>query len=303
MDACNLHPSMTGRIWQDDVMSATSPAPVTTRQIEPVNVEAFARDGFHIARNLFGAVEVAALREAAMTQVALGHVPGLYDEYHQFIGDDPLKRHPRMLMPHLRQELELGRLAERWLFDRRLHPLLSTFLGEEPCAAQSMIYFKPPGARGQDMHQDDFYLRTGPGSCLAAWVALDAVDDENGGLRVVAGSHRLPLLPTRQADLTRYFADDGVDVPDGMTVVAPVLAPGDVLFFGGSVIHGSGPNRSRDRFRRSFISHYVGASTAHLNPWNRPVETFDRRVVAVAESPVGPWQDSFAGRQQRNRPH
>lgn len=187
--------------------------------------------------------------------------------------------------------------------DSRLRDHLAGFLGEDPCATQSMFYFKPPGTRGQDMHQDDFYLRTAPGNCIAAWLAVDRVDDENGGLRVVAGSHRLPLLPTRQADLMTYFADDGVDVPPGMMVVAPELEPGDVLFFGGLVIHGSGPNRSRDRFRRSFICHYVGASTTHLNPWNRPVETFDRREIPVEAAPVGPWQSSFAGGSQRTAPH
>jgi phytanoyl-CoA hydroxylase len=267
------------------------------------DLAAYQRDGFHIGRSLFTSDEIAALRDAAMAQVGLGPVAGLYDGYHHFGSADPLSRHPRMLMPHRHTGLEIGRLCERRLFDPRLQPWLAGFLGEEACAAQSMFYFKPPGARGQDMHQDDFYLRTAPKSCLAAWVAVDDVDDENGGLRVVAGSHRLPLLPTRQADLTTYFADDGVDVPAGMAVVAPVLAPGDVLFFGGAVIHGSGPNRSPDRFRRSFIGHYVGASTIHINPWNRPVEGFDRRIIEVAEAPVGPWQDSFAGRRQGNRPH
>ena len=267
------------------------------------DVVAFQRDGFVIARGLFNTADVTALRDAAMRQVALGATPGLYDEFHHFGSDDPLQRYPRMLMPHRHPGLEIGRLSEQHLFDPRLHRWLSAFLGEEPCAAQSMFYFKPPGARGQDMHQDDFYLRTNPGACIAAWVAVDQVDDENGGLRVAVGSHRLPLLPTRQADLTRYFADDGVDVPAGMAIVAPVLAPGDVLFFGGHVIHGSGPNRSQDRFRRSFICHYVGASATHLNPWNLPVLTFDRRERPVAEAPVGPWQDSFAGGRQRNAPH
>ena len=43
--------------------------------------------------------------------------------------------------------------------------------GEEPLAAQSMFYFKPPGARGQALHQDNFYLRVKPGTCVAAWIA------------------------------------------------------------------------------------------------------------------------------------
>ena len=278
--------------------------PRTCRTPSAADLDAYRRDGFHVARSLFPGEEIAALREAAMTQASLGPVPGLYDEYHHFGNDDPLSRYPRMLMPHRQSNLEIGRLAEHYMFDQRLYGWLKAFLGDVPCAAQSMFYFKPSGARGQDLHQDDYYLRSAPAPCLAAWIAVDRADDENGGLRVAVGSHRLPLLPTRQADLSTSFTDDGVDVPAGMAMAAPVLEPGDVLFFGGAVIHGSGPNRSQDRFRRSFICHYVGASTTHINPWNRPLETFDRRVIQVAVAENGPWQDSFAaGRTQLNRLH
>ena len=38
-----------------------------------------------------------------------------------------------------------------------------------------------------------------------------------------------------------------------------------MLFFNGSVIHGSTPNSSKDRFRRSFICHYVPQSTAEMS--------------------------------------
>lgn len=286
---------MTAAIPNASSLVAHSPA--------ATDLASFRQDGFVVVRGLFKPDEMDALRAAAMAQVALGPVDGLYDVFHHFGEEDPLKRHPRMLMPHLKPDLPIGRLARQYLFDARLQPLLKAFLGEAPCAAQSMFYFKPPGARGQDMHQDDFYLRTSPGNCIAAWVAVDRVDDENGGLRVAVGSHRLSLLPTRQADLKTYFADDGVEVPAGLAIAAPVLEPGDVLFFGGLVIHGSGPNRSRDRFRRSFICHYVGASTTHLNPWNRPVETFDHQVLPVAESTPGPWLDSFAAGRQITAPH
>ena len=43
------------------------------------------------------------------------------------------------------------------------------------------------------------------------------------------------------------------------------LEAGDVLFFNGSVIHGSYPNTSTDRFRRAFICHYVPEKSAELS--------------------------------------
>ena len=52
------------------------------------------------------------------------------------------------------------------------------------------------------------------------------------------------------------------------------LAPGDVLFFGGSVIHGSYPNKSDD-FRRAFICHYIPGSSAEASHWYNPMMSFD----------------------------
>ena len=69
------------------------------------------------------------------------------------------------------------------------------------------IPFKPPGSRGQALHQDNFYLRAEPGTCVAAWMALDPCDEENGCLQVVPGTQDLPLLCIQRADTTQSFTD------------------------------------------------------------------------------------------------
>jgi hypothetical protein len=70
----------------------------------------------------------------------------------------------------------------RWLLDARLRSSLTALLGDEPHAVQTMLYFKPPGSRGQALHQDNFYLRaertarlgvsTGGGPC-GEWTDTD----------------------------------------------------------------------------------------------------------------------------------
>ena len=144
-----------------------------------------------------------------------------------------------------------------------IHPpviaVLEAIFGEEPLAAQSMHYFKPPSARGQAPHQDDYYLKTRPGKCVAAWMALDPADEENGGLLVVPGTQDLPVLCPHEADPQTSFTPDEVDLPEGLHPVPVRLGAGDALFFNGSIVYGSYPNSSRTRFRRSFISHYQNA--------------------------------------------
>ena len=44
------------------------------------------------------------------------------------------------------------------------------------------------------------------------------------------------------------------------------MSPGDTLFFDGKVIHGSYMNKTRDRWRRSFICHYIGENSQRFEP-------------------------------------
>jgi len=37
------------------------------------------------------------------------------------------------------------------------------------------------------MHQDNLFLQAHPETCIAAWIAVDDCDGENGGLKMVPG--------------------------------------------------------------------------------------------------------------------
>jgi ectoine hydroxylase-related dioxygenase (phytanoyl-CoA dioxygenase family) len=179
--------------------------------------------------------------------------------------------------------------------DPRILDVLAAIFAEEPLAAQSMLYFKPPTARGQALHQDDYYLKTKPGKCVAAWMALDPCDEENGAMMVVPGTQDMPILCPHQADPAKSFTRDEVDLPPGLTPVTIRMAPGDVLFFNGSVIHGSFPNTSRSRFRRSYIGHYVSRSTRMISQGYNPLLRPDGTEVVLPGNkwggPCGEEQD------------
>ena len=227
----------------------------------------FTRDGFLAVRGLFGADEIAEIRRTFMEVAEDGPVPGLSDLPRGGTANDPLSRFPRMMHPHKHLDKAVGRLAMRHMLDPRLRPILAELFGEEPFAVQSMFYFKPPGARGQDLHQDNFYLRVKPGTCMAAWIAVDAADAGNGGMMCVPQTATLDITCPEQADPALFFTTEHVEPPAGLEPEMMVLKAGDVLFFNGSVIHGSTPNTSADRFRRSLIFHYVPASTREISHW------------------------------------
>ena len=251
----------------------------------------FATDGYAIARALIPAGEVDAIRQTFMAEAQSGPVEGLSEVRHKdqdaYDRSDPLAFYPRMMHPHAHSDKPVGPLATRYLLDPRLYPLLKSFVGDEPVGVQTMFYFKPPGARGQDLHQDNFYLRVSPGTCCAAWIAIDDADEENGGMIVVPGTHDMAIVCPEKSDPAKYFTTEHVDPPPGLSPVPVNLKAGDVLFFNGSVVHGSYPNTSRSRFRRSLICHYVPEGARELARWYTTRLMFNGSTRAAYDEAVG----------------
>ncbi|MCC6423086.1 MAG: phytanoyl-CoA dioxygenase family protein [Phycisphaerales bacterium] len=256
--------------------------------------EQFETDGFAVARGLFSRKDVETIRETFMKLAANGPVEGLSETHrpignvsHGYDASDPLSFYPRMLQPHTHPELPVGPVAMKYMLHPSLHPLLKAMIGQEPVAVQSMFYFKPPGARGQDLHQDNFYLRVKPDTCTAAWIAIDDADEDNGGMLVVPGTQNMEIVCPQAADRSLYFTDHHVEPPAGMKPVAVKLKAGDVLFFNGSLIHGSYPNASKTRFRRSLICHYVPQNSTELSQWYTTRLRFDGTNVDIAHAEGG----------------
>jgi phytanoyl-CoA hydroxylase len=241
----------------------------------------FADRGFTVARGLFDRDEVGALREHYMTLRRRGSYPDdLVGVRHR--SRDPLRRYPRMAQMHRWDQRSLD-----WLLDDRIAVLLRGLVGAEPYAVQTMLYFKPAGSRGQALHQDNFYLRAEPGTCVAAWMALDRADEENGCMLVVPGSHRWPILCTTKADTRTSFTDVTVPMPETVAAVPVRMSPGDVLFFNGSLVHGSHPNSSERRFRRALIGHYVQADARRVAEYYHPALRMDGSAVELDASDGG----------------
>jgi ectoine hydroxylase-related dioxygenase (phytanoyl-CoA dioxygenase family) len=229
----------------------------------------YATNGYVVIPGLFDQDEVARYREHFMALRRHGAHPGDLAGV-DTKSNDPLKRYPRMIQMHRWDDVSL-----QWLLDPRLNACLTGLLGREPYAVQTMLYFKPPSARGQALHQDNFYLRAQPGTCLAAWMALDRSDEANGCMQVVPGSHTWPILCTEKADTSMSFTDVTVPLPKGQEIKAVCMEPGDVLFFNGGLVHGSYPNTTTDRFRRALIGHYIEGRAEQVAQFYHPALRMD----------------------------
>ena len=271
--------------------------------LSAIDIDHYQAQGYFVAKGLFSAAEVKHYRahyEAMRLRERDSDDDSIVAEkaMEQELLDqpDPLLKYPRLLQPHRQgDETSLS-----YLLDRRLRDCLTDLLGLEPFAVQTMFYFKPPGARGQALHQDQYYLRVQPGTCMAAWLAVDDCDEENGCLHIVPGSHDWPLLCMTEADKEESFSHHTVELPDNIKSVPITMNAGDVLFFNGQLVHGSFPNKTRDRFRRSLIAHYIVGEAKQVYKWYHPVLRMDGSTVVLNTSNVGGTCGSWINEQGKS---
>ncbi len=274
----------------------------------------FKRDGFLAVRGLVAPAEVAELR-AHTEDLMQGRLPeqNRSMQARDTAKDDgvtiqDLEAPPADLTPtqkaqfFLRIHMLHRRLAlhERYMLHPRVLDVVESLIGPDVLAMQTMLFLKPPGKPGQGWHQDAYYIPVFPESLLGAWIAIDEADEMNGAMWFATGSQHEPVYPPAdgygygQRDLGGIGGVKGVSNPvDGDNDLARVAdrypqvlvaaQPGDVVFFGGHVLHRSKANRTPDRFRRAFVSHFCNARA--FTQWGADAG-YDDRHKATAQDPV-----------------
>lgn len=141
---------------------------------------------------------------------------------------------------------------------------VAELLLDGPVVPKNMQYFnKPPGV-GQPTppHQDGYYFMLDPCEAVTMWFALDDVDEENGCVRYVKGSHEMGLRDHARTQ-TLGFSQGIVDYPteaDRECEVAFPGHPGDLLVHHALTIHRADGNRSTTRTRRALGFIYYSES-------------------------------------------
>lgn len=263
--------------------------------IDQTHIRQFEAQGYLMVPGVFSPEEAAAYREHVLRLRRAGSYPG------DFVSSTPVDNDPIAQYPRMYHAERWDERTSQWFLNMRLHEIMTALLGQEILGAQTMIYFKPPGGRGTALHQDQYYLRVQPGTCIAAWIALEPSDEENGCMQVVPGTHTIPLLCLVEADHSTSNVATTVPIPAGIEVQNVVMQPGDVLFFAGQLVHGSLPNVSRDRFRVSLACHYVTANAEKVSQVDRPLYRFDGTLIDVEANETGGHCGVWVDEEDRKR--
>ena len=254
--------------------------------------EQFAAEGYCVAPGLFTPAEIEEIE--IFFEGYKGTGGRVFDNGLSYEEIDPAERQVRAMHPHRYSEKVRG-----WFLNPKVAEVLEVLLGRPALGVQTMYYFKPPGAKGQGMHQDNFYLLAKPATCIAAWTAIDAADLDNGCLWVVPQSNHGPILcPEEGGENWLNYGDSHITkFPRERKPVAVPVPRGSTMFFGGNLIHGSGPNRTKERSRRTFIGHYIDGASREVARFYHPVLRMDGAVVDEVEvhEGGGPCGDGWSG--------
>ncbi len=136
-----------------------------------------------------------------------------------------------------------------------------SLIGPDIFAFLLMFIYKPKRVPSvHPFHQDAYYFPFGPDDRIVGiWVPLDDTSAANGGLTVVPGSHRGPVLehamPEELTNARAYGIPDADAHPDAVSLE---VAAGDAVFFHSRLWHKTGSNTT-DGHRRVLTMHACSA--------------------------------------------
>ncbi|MEU4792143.1 phytanoyl-CoA dioxygenase family protein [Micromonospora tulbaghiae] len=177
---------------------------------------------------------------------------------------------------HLENLPNKGRIFEDFFLNSVVVKLAERFLGPEFIAQDVWSFGIPAHSPAYRLHSDDD-VRT-PGKPLSLVTIYPLVDftADNGGTRVVPGSHWIPRFP------------DGPDCPGEINIEAPA---GSCVILFGSLWHSSGANRT-DRIRTSMSAYFTV-------PWIRQELDFSRTLSPDVLSRASPEARRIFGLRAR----
>jgi non-heme Fe2+,alpha-ketoglutarate-dependent halogenase len=161
----------------------------------------------------------------------------------------------------------------RWVYDIVSHSkvldAVESVMGPNIIVWASQWFPKFPGDKAfVSWHQDATYWGLTPPNVTTAWIALSESTTKNGCMRVVPGTHKMPLMPQRETYGAENMLSRGqeiaVEVDEAKAVDMPLM-PGEFSLHHVGIVHGSGPNNS-DAPRIGLAVRYISPDVVQTNP-------------------------------------
>jgi ectoine hydroxylase-related dioxygenase (phytanoyl-CoA dioxygenase family) len=194
--------------------------------------------------------------------------------------------------------------ASTYLYEIAMNPkildLVEGILGPNFFMWASNFFIKDPhSAATVGWHQDAYYWPMAPHNSVTVWLAFDDVDEVNGGMKLIPGSHRGGVIKHRKSQSTSSVLTlelaDGSDFSADNAVQFRLKA-GECSLHDDRAIHGSPANPS-DRRRAGLTIRYSGTNVKNDLSVNPNFKTYlCRGVDTFRHNPIGPIPKTRFGR-------
>ncbi len=229
--------------------------------LDTSSISRFHRDGFLIVEHVLPGEQTEMLRACFPKLFAGRFDTGVYPDEWYWREGMSLPDVTRHMANAWKSDLAIARLVLSEAVGRAA-AMLTGWPGAR--LGQDTIWWKPPNTKSIALHQDSSFMDfLDPPQTVTCWVTLDDTARDAGTLEYVPGSHRWPLTPLPEgfhaqedyrAQMQAAARIAGITPPDPVLIEVPA---GSCVFHAGEIWHGSGPNLTGDRMRRSIGIHMV----------------------------------------------
>lgn len=240
----------------------------STTPLSAAQVAAFEHDGYLLLPRMVPAADCAHMAAVTREHLAQAIAPLEFEAEVGYAGAPAsLDSVGGRTVRRLRDAYQRHEVYRAWAGDPQLVALLAQLLGEPVCltlAHHNCVMTKHPDfGTATGWHRDIRYWSFARNELISVWLALDEETENNGGLRVIPGSHRLALAPA-QMDALDFLRPD---VAENQALFAQGksidLQQGDVLLFHSGLFHAAGRNKSA-AVKQSLVFAYHGQSNRPL---------------------------------------
>jgi non-haem Fe2+, alpha-ketoglutarate-dependent halogenase len=202
-----------------------------TKLLSQAAVEAYRRDGFYSPVRVMSAADAQGYRAALEAHEAKLGQPLQSNMRHKthllFTWADALVHHPKVL------------------------DAVEDAIGPDILCWTTTFFIKEANSPGfVSWHQDSTYWGLDPDEVITAWVAFTEVDEANGYMQVIPGSHKIDQLPHvdtfHKDNLLSRGQEIAVEV-DVNKAVGLAMHAGEMSLHHIKLVHGSAANRTNDR--------------------------------------------------------
>ncbi|MBT5877072.1 MAG: phytanoyl-CoA dioxygenase family protein, partial [Candidatus Latescibacteria bacterium] len=173
------------------------------------------------------------------------------------------------------------------VMDDRILDYVQDLVGDTMVCTMTHYFSKEPGdVKRISWHQDASYWPLSPSKVVTVWLAIDDVDEDNGPMTVIPGSHlhgQIPFELSKKEEAN--VLGQTVPAPNrwGETPVPLVMRSGQISMHSDLLLHGSHPNKSRRR--------RCGLTLRYMPPDVRGRDADSGSgVICRGQDPNGYWQ-------------